>query len=1019
MLNWKRIHWRWYLLVALAAIISVNVEAAYRDTAANWKCYNSVSGSWTFGRAPYGCDVSAFANATAAQQRYQPVIFNDQVSSKTAEQRRFMQEMLPLVRDTAVYYLKIRKPNASTAETNAWIRAAYAISHQESYWSHYRKASDGRLKMMRGDYGHGHGLMQVDDRWHYPALQEGKGWNLVENITYSLDEYYAAWQRAPSQSCVSSASDWKSRARAAYSAYNGGPSKICRWTNPKDTWARNDIGFLQKWNARDWEDYVADLNRNASLDVPCLINGGNNCSEPDSGEDLNNALIKLTTGEACVLKDDTMYCIESDKHATCLAGIASYDASSVIQRTPADVGLYDRKVLSSHDVCQSTVNGLFAVTDVVTLTKNNVLRATPGGLKLLDIPADSQLQILDFAVTNTENFNRFYRVQFDNQVGFIWGGDHRDFQDWLTTSASDTATSLELGRHGQWIQINNDVGVNLRTAPQTGQVLTRIPKDAIVLVKDVLAFDSENKLYYQVEYKGVDGYIYGGFVLGNGTVENWASVVSAPQDNTTIAAVCPNRAWYDATVNACVDELNTYGPFPAQLTERCKSSMSSSHEARSCDDEFEVVIDGVTHFIQRWNRNFHRKLAQDTINYQAVCPFGATPSASYGFHCVDEVNNTAQNVFGPFSSAMVETCWQMGMGDACYLNRWAPSVYSAVINASDLNTPDQPDEPTDPEPPQQSGYPLCPVGSTWDKTLGFCASATHGYGPFPQAMVDGCVNSDGGPACTEGIVVDVDGHTVSIPRWSINYVRGLRGTNSCPTGTRRVEHMSNRCVEYQDNKPVNVYGPFSETLVKECVAKQGGDGCYLQRWSAAFYAWVDADASLEPPVSSSFPYYNQNYNASEGWRACNITSISMALDFYGITSKEKLGKRTPDYIYKKYYLQFTMEGLKRIFDSEAKRVGSGLRDSITYGGTVSALRARAQAGIPTVVHGWFTGAGHIVEVIGFDGSNYIVHDPNGRWNERYKGGYVTTRTGGRAVHYSKAAFERAIDRGGIWMHRFN
>jgi len=362
------------------------------------------------------------------------------------------------------------------------------------------------------------------------------------------------------------------------------------------------------------------------------------------------------------------------------------------------------------------------------------------------------------------------------------------------------------------------------------------------------------------------------------------------------------------------------------------------------------------------------------------------------------------------------------MGDACYLNRWAPSVYSAVINASDLNTPDQPDEPTDPEPPeppQQDNYPLCPQDSAWDTTLGFCVSDTHGFGPFPQAMVDGCVNSGGGPSCTEAIEVNVNGHTLELTRWSINYVRGLRGTKTCAIGTQQVAHMSNRCVEYKDDKPVNVYGPFSETLVKECIAKQGGDGCYLQRWSAAFYAWVDDDASLEPPISSTFPYYNQNYNASEGWRACNITSISMALDFYGITSREKLGQRTPDYIYKKYYLQFTMEGLKRIFDSEAKRVGNALRDSITYGGTVSALRARAQDGVPTVVHGWFTGSGHIVEVIGFDGANYIVNDPNGQWNERYKGGYVSTRTGGNAVRYSKAAFERAIDRGGIWMHRFN
>ena len=250
---------------------------AYNATPDYWQCDNRVNGTWTFGHAPYGCDARRFGDDNFVYTNLGPAVFNDNLSA-SGERARYMSDLYPILREVADYYIWLRKPNVDSAEFQAWRRAVFAIAHQESYWSHYRKATDNRLKLMRGDYGHGHGIMQVDDRWHYVAVTGGKGWKLTDNIIYSLEEYYRAWQNAPTSGCLSSASNWRNRARAAYSAYNGGPSKICRWTNPNDTWARNDIGYAAKYDNQDWLGYVADTTAAPKVDVSCLIQGGSLCA---------------------------------------------------------------------------------------------------------------------------------------------------------------------------------------------------------------------------------------------------------------------------------------------------------------------------------------------------------------------------------------------------------------------------------------------------------------------------------------------------------------------------------------------------------------------------------------------------------------------------------------------------------------------------------------------------------------------------------------------------------------------
>lgn len=326
-------------------------------------------------------------------------------------------------------------------------------------------------------------------------------------------------------------------------------------------------------------------------------------------------------------------------------------------------------------------------------------------------------------------------------------------------------------------------------------------------------------------------------------------------------------------------------------------------------------------------------------------------------------------------------------------------------------------------PPPKPVATSCPDGASFDTALGFCADTQNAYGPFPAAMVTECQRLGGGAPCTATLPIAYAGNTVTVQaaRWSRAMAAGTRGTASCPRGTTAGDaRFDGLCVEgvAPSGNPVNVYGPFSSSLASSCQQKGGGLACLQQRWSGDFYL---ALKGISTPVVS-FPYYNQNDNLHEGWRACNITSMGMALDFFKITDPAKLGKRTPDYLYDKYGITGAAPSLASIFNAEAVAAGSSLRDAWTNQGTVSQLRQLVQAGKPVVIHGWFTGSGHVVEVIGFDGANYVVNDPDGVWDGvKYSPNYDTTRSG-KGVKYPAATFEAVITDDGtgtdLLMHVF-
>lgn len=177
--------------------------------------------------------------------------------------------------------------------------------------------------------------------------------------------------------------------------------------------------------------------------------------------------------------------------------------------------------------------------------------------------------------------------------------------------------------------------------------------------------------------------------------------------------------------------------------------------------------------------------------------------------------------------------------------------------------------------------------------------------------------------------------------------------------------------------------------------------------------------SFASRAGAEVPYYAQLDNRFEPHATCSLTSMAMVLDYLNIPVPGQ--GRTADRLYQRFgKLQF-VPAFAGAFNALAQAAGSPWRDNATENGTLAELRQRARQGLPSIVHGWFTEAGHILLVIGYDGEFYKVHDPYGAWNLEKRGRYDTGKSGA-AIRYPKAAFEQAINDNGtgddLWLHRF-
>lgn len=462
-------HYTKFLFVVIATGLISTVAYAQNKTPDNWKCTEGVSGEWAFGRAPRACRVNVFQNEADVNQYWKSVIFLDS-NTRTTERQRYMSEMNKFVTGMSTAYLKRRKPNVSAAEEAAWTRAVLALVHQESFWSHYRKPTDNKLRMMRGDYGHGHGLMQVDDRWHFVQVNAGGAARIQDNIIYALDLVYKEWERAASASCVGGASNYVSRTRAMYAAYNGGSGKICRWTNPNDKWARNDKNYYDKFNARSWTKYV-DNRKTYEYNFNCLVQGG---------------------------------------------GLKCFD--TVVTNPPTT---------PTNPTTPTTPNPIASTPDIVKVggfveaVVNINLRKTPGGDLVSVINKGQIYQVLDTYLNSTSGI-RYYLVSNGTHTGYVHGGTSKNYDQYLVPSDRRTA-KMYLANISDRVVVKASEGINLRKTA-AGDLLTRVPRGERLDVLARVIRGNDKDVYYKVEYKKQTGYIYSGRISPTPTTHVWTEV---------------------------------------------------------------------------------------------------------------------------------------------------------------------------------------------------------------------------------------------------------------------------------------------------------------------------------------------------------------------------------------------------------------------------------------------------------------------------------------------------------------
>lgn len=166
------------------------------------------------------------------------------------------------------------------------------------------------------------------------------------------------------------------------------------------------------------------------------------------------------------------------------------------------------------------------------------------------------------------------------------------------------------------------------------------------------------------------------------------------------------------------------------------------------------------------------------------------------------------------------------------------------------------------------------------------------------------------------------------------------------------------------------------------------------------------------------PYKSQTDNVNNPTGSCNVTSLAMCMEFLkpGITAKGQ--GQLEDELYQ-YALN---KGLSRHSPYDLAKIMQdyGFRDRFTELASIAEIKAWLAEGKPAITHGYFTSFGHIIVLVGYDETGFLVHDPYGEW---FASGYDRNVPGGhnekgKFQHYSYTLIKNACipEDGSFWVH---
>jgi hypothetical protein len=164
------------------------------------------------------------------------------------------------------------------------------------------------------------------------------------------------------------------------------------------------------------------------------------------------------------------------------------------------------------------------------------------------------------------------------------------------------------------------------------------------------------------------------------------------------------------------------------------------------------------------------------------------------------------------------------------------------------------------------------------------------------------------------------------------------------------------------------------------------------------------------------PYKSQLDNEENPTGSCNVTSIAMCLEYLGAKRRQSF-----DQFEDELYRYAIERELSRHDPNDLAKIvrDYGCRDDFRTNATIGQVQDWLAEGKPAVTHGYFTSFGHIVVLVGFDETGFLVHDPYGEWTAR---GYDRNVPGGqnqkgKYIHYSYPMIRAlCIPDGSFWVH---
>ena len=180
---------------------------------------------------------------------------------------------------------------------------------------------------------------------------------------------------------------------------------------------------------------------------------------------------------------------------------------------------------------------------------------------------------------------------------------------------------------------------------------------------------------------------------------------------------------------------------------------------------------------------------------------------------------------------------------------------------------------------------------------------------------------------------------------------------------------------------------------------------------------ISKPAVIRLPASKKLnvPYHYQLNNSENPRGACNVTCFAMVMSYFKIRKKTN-AVQLEDELYR-YMID---KNLSRLDPGDLATMARayGLKNELTLRGSQADIRRAIAEGKPCIIHGYFTSFGHIVTVLGYDPTGFIVNDPFGEWQPY---GYDEGPYG-EELHYSNSLIQGTCSPEGndhMWIHRLS